>query len=334
MTAAARRCRPRLLLALLLALAAACDERAPPLIEGHPGGPYRMTLTLAPPQPQAGQLTQLTWHLTHAASGMPVQDLQVLHERVIHNFIVKRDFSSFAHIHHEDFRALTAADLAAGSFTLPYRFPSAGSYRVVSEFAHRDRGWSKHFDVDVGGPPPPPVPAVDRGRTRTVGAYHASLRVSPDPLVAGYESELVLELSRAGQPVTDLALYLGVEVHVALWRDDGSEFGHTHSYTPHMAAMLHAMHDADADPTAHARQLADMMVQMMNMPPELVFRGPRIPVHYVFPAPGLYHVFLQCAPGGTPQVFAFVLEVAAYAEGMQTRIESVLDSSAAMSPVP
>jgi hypothetical protein len=295
---------------------------APSTIEGQPAGPYRMTLALDPPAPTPATDTRLTWQLTHSASGAPVEHLQVLHERVVHNFIVNLDFSSFAHIHHEDFRPLTADDLKNATFTLPYRFPRAGHYRIVSDFTHRDRNWIKHFDVTVGNPPPSAVPVADFARTQKVDEYVGALSVSPAIPLAGYETELVLNLHRGTAPVTDLALILGSEVHVALWREDGQYFGHTHSYTPHMASMMRAMYDKGIDAASRARMMADMMVMMMNMPPELVFHGPDIPVHYVFPEPGTYHLFLQCAPGGTPRVFHFALQVAAFHEGMETRIES------------
>lgn len=310
---------------VVIALAGCGEDRAP-VIEGRPPGPHRLALALDPPLPVPQAETRLHWHLTNAASGLPVTGLAVLHERVIHNFIVNLDFSSFAHIHHEDFKPLTAEDLAQARFTLPYRFPSAGHYRIVSEFTHRGRGYTKHFDVTVGDPVPAqrraPVPRLEA----VAGDYRGVLQVSPAQPVAGYETELVLNLARDGRPVTDLALHLGSEAHVAVWRDDGGEFGHTHSFTPHMAHMLAAMHARDQDPGKRARRLADMMTQMMNMPAELVYRGPRIPVRYVFPSPGSYHVFIQCAPGGKAVVFDFVLDAVAYADGLDTRVQSMVDT--------
>lgn len=315
--------------ACLALLLAGCGEGAAPSREGRGGGPYRMTLATAPAAPQAGQPAELTWQLTYASSGAPLHDLQVMHERVIHNFIVKRDFTSFVHIHHEDFRALSDDDLARATFTLPYTFPSTGQYRVVSEFAHGDRSWSKHFDVDVGGAPVPAPPPANLARVRQIGPYTATLHVSPDPVVAGYESELVIEIARDGVPVTDLALRLGAEVHLAIWREDGSAFGHTHSYTPRMASLVESMHDRTLDDFTRARRLADLMVKLMCMPAELVYRGPRVPLRYVFPEPGTYRLFFETAPGGTEQVFDFALEVKPYADGMNTSLDSMLVRGAA-----
>lgn len=318
---------PRTGAGLLLGLLAGCGEQPPAVHEGRPGGPYRLTLQAEPPKLVPGVPARLTWHLTRAGDGSPVTGLDVVHERVMHNFIVSLDFTQFAHIHHEDFQALTPDDLARARFTLPYTFARAGHYRVVSEFVHERRGHIKHFDLTVGEPASgaPGPSEIDLARVRTVGAYRASLRSSPALPVAGYETELVLRLARGGQPVEDLALLLGSEVHVAVWRSDGQAFGHTHSYTPHMAMMLAGMHARDGDPHARAARLADLMAAMIDMPSELVFPGPEVPVRYVFPTPGIYQVFLQCAPGGVPQVFHFMLEVAEYAPGMDTQVESSVD---------
>ena len=286
--------------------------------EGTPPGPYRLTLEFAPAKPLPRTKTQLTFRLTHATNEAAVQDLQIIHERALHTFIIARDFSSFAHLHHDDFAPLTARDLAHGRFTFPYTFPQAGHYRIVNEFTHRDRTWMKQFDFTVGTASTVPSVTIDLRRQRVVAGYRATLSVSPAILVAGYEAELVLNLTRDHQPVTDLQLLLGAEVHVALWRIDGEHFGHTHSYTPQMAAMMRAMAE-------HAGQhSAAMMLKMMSAPASLVYPGPRIPIRYTFPEPGVYQLFLQCAPGGVPKVFPFMLEVVAHRDGMDTALDTIV----------
>lgn len=290
---------------VLLTLASACGKQAVTSLDGAPAGPYRLNLALAPPAPGPGDEATLTFHLSHTATGEPLHDLQVIHERVLHTFIVARDFSSFAHIHHEDFLALTAADLTAATLHFPYRFPHVGHYRIVSEFVYRDRTWIKQFDLSIGNPHDEDVVKINLAREQTVGPYRARLAVSPAQPVAGAETELILELARDGQPVTDLKLFLGTEAHVALWRIDGENFGHTHSYTPEMAAMMAAMHGH----VMNAQEAADMMLKMMSGSPKLNFPGPRVPVHYTFPSPGVYALFIQVAPRGEPRVFGFMLEV-------------------------
>lgn len=308
---------PAVLLLGALGLAG-CGKGAAPVLEGRPLGPYQLTLEFVPATLAPRGQTQLTFRLTHAATGAAVQNLQVIHERALHTFIIARDFSSFAHLHHEDFAPLTAHDLDAGRFTFPYTFPHTGQYRIVNEFTHRDRTWLKQFDFDVGVAPTSPVVKIDLTRAKTVAGYHASLTLSPNLAVAGVETELVLELAHENQPVTNLQLLLGAEVHVALWKIDGEHFGHTHSYTPQMAAMMRAM---AGHPGAHS---AAMMLKMMSAPAKLVYPGPRIPIRYTFPTPGTYQLFLQCAPGGVTTVFPFMLRVVAHRAGLDTVINSIV----------
>ena len=296
--------------ALAFIVLAGCSDPVETSWTGRPDGPYRMTVSATPAPIPVAQPTRLVTRLRHAKDDTPVTGLPVIHERVVHNFIVNLDFSSFAHIHHEDFGALTAGDLAAAEFTFPYTFPTPGSYRMVSEFTHGGRTWTKHFDFEAGPGAPAPQPALSAASEASSGAYNARLHSVPAVPRAGYETQLTMRLQHGTQPVTDLAMHLGSELHVAVWRADGTHFGHTHTWTPHMEAMTRRMHDRDASPQARARAMLEAMQQMMSMPAEQVFHGPELPFHLVFPTPGTYVIFAQAAPAGKPRVFRFVVEVA------------------------
>ncbi len=289
--------------AFALALVSGCGERATPPLEGAPPGPYRLTLTLSPSPLKPAVPTEFNYRLTHSTSRQPVVDLQIVHERALHTFIVARDFSSFAHIHQEDFIARSSADRAAGAFSFSYIFPRAGHYRVVNEFTHRNRSWTKQFTLTVGDVTQLETPKIDLRTDRIIDGINAKLRVSPSTPVAGVETELVITLMRGAEPVTDLALLLGSEVHVALWRLDGAHFGHTHSYTSQMADMMKSMRH----PGGHS---AAMMLRMMAAPAKLEFPGPDVPIRYTFPTAGVYQIFIQCAPNGVSTVFPFMVEVA------------------------
>jgi hypothetical protein len=255
-----------------------------------------------------------------------VSDLQILHERAIHTFIVSQDFRTFAHTHHEDFFPLTPQDLAAAQFHFPYTFPQAGTYLIAGEFTHKDRSWVKQFTVNVVGSNEgqPGEVIADLVRTKTFGQYQVSLATSPDPPVVGHDAELVLHLTREGIPVSDLSLYLGTEVHMASWRLDGAHFGHQHTYTPAMAKMMAMMSDHASNPN----HMAKMMVQLMRGSAKQVYWGPTLPLHHVFPAPGVYKIFFECAPGGKPIVLDFMVRVAEYSEEMDTTVHSIVTPSA------
>lgn len=308
--------------ACLLLVVTGCtqDEAAlpPGTQRARPGGPYELLLATEPTEPTAGTQTQLVFTLTRAPDARPVGDLQRAHERLMHNFIVAHDFSSFAHVHHEDHAPVSAADRASGTLRVPYRFPAAGRYRVVSEFAHRDRAWLKHADVEV-------LPGSDtRAAAPADDGYSATLVTSPAQPVAGFETALALDIYRDGTPVEDLELYLGSELHGAVWREDLRYFGHLHSYTPRVAAIMQAAHERGGDPLERGARIAEMMVRLMCLEAEQSFTGPRIPLRYVFPAPGRYRLFLQVAPGGRPRVFRFDTEVVAARDGVDTTIDEAL----------
>jgi hypothetical protein len=283
-----------------------------------------LELSVDPPHPRVGQEASLTYRITESKTRQPVKDLQVLHERILHTFIVSRDFKTFAHTHHEDFFPLSAQDLATATFHYPHVFPHVGEYLIAGEFTHKDRSWTKQFTLTIGNGSIPTTVEEDLRRAKLFGDYQVSLRTSPDPPVAGYDTELVCHLTRDGTPVKSLELYLGTEVHMAAWRIDGTHFGHQHTYTPEMAAMMAMMRDHTSDPNHMAR----MMIQLMRGPAKQVYTGPELPVHHIFPTSGVYKLFFECAPDGKSLVADFMVKVVEYNEGVDTTVRSIVTPSA------
>lgn len=310
-----------------------CEPTAQNTLIGTPSGPYQLALSLEPAPPRAGQETHLTFRLTDSASHQPISDLQILHERALHTFIVSKDFRVFAHTHHEDFFPLTAEDVAAARFHFPYTFPQAGEYMVVSEFTHKDRSWTKHFPLLVGDVERATKTAKTEqkpdlsqlARKKSFGPYHVELRTSPDPPVVGHRVEFVCVFSKDGEPVTDLGLYLGTEVHMASWRLDGEHFGHQHTYTPEMAAIMNMMQEHAPGAMKEMKARMDtLMIQLMSGEPKHTYAGPELPVQHVFPTPGLYKLFFEAAPGGQRLVADFIVHVAEYEEGIDTTVQSIV----------
>ncbi len=313
---------------LLLHGLSGCWSGGDTRLVARPPGPYQLTLDLGSTLPQAGQETTLTFHLTHTKTQRPVSDLQILHERALHTFIVNRDLSTFAHTHHEDYSALTDHDLQRARFHFPYTFPKAGQYLIVNEFTHKERSWTKHFTVTVRGESGPP-PEPDFRREKQFGAYRVALRTSPSPPIAGHEVEIVCHLTSAeGVPVKNLGLYLGTEVHMASWRLDGEHFGHQHTYTSEMARFMRGRRDHSMS----SDQMARLMVQLMSRPAKQEYFGPDVPLHHVFPTAGVYKVFLELAPNGEYLLVDFLVTVAEYTDGADTTIHSVLQESVRPTP--
>ena len=269
-----------------------------------------MTVSTLPSLPIAGQETIITTQLSYAKNGEPVVDLDILYQRLVHNFITQLDFTAFAHIHNEDFSPLTDIQKATGTLSFPYTFPSKGNYRMVSEFTHQKRSWTKHFDLSVGENKIPPSVLQEKvSHSSVIGKYHATLSYSTEKLIEKKQTVLEILIHKNNVPVSNLQLHLGSEAHVAIWRTDGKNFGHTHSYTPKMRELMDAMKHDDQMGSHSRKAMRSLMYKVMSTPEELVFKGPIIPLLHTFPETGIYKIFIECAPGGLPIVFDFTVDV-------------------------
>ncbi|MCW2622970.1 MAG: hypothetical protein JWL64_2572 [Frankiales bacterium] len=140
------------------------------------------------------------------------------HDRDLHLIVVRRDGSGFQHVH-------PVRD-PAGRWTVPLTLPAAGSYKVFADTAAgRDAtAITLAADLSVAGDfQPQRLPVASR--TAQVDGYTVTL--SGD-LVAGTAARLVLSVSRAGAPVTDLEPYLAAYGHLVSLRVGDLAYLHTH----------------------------------------------------------------------------------------------------------
>jgi hypothetical protein len=113
-------------------------------------------------------------------------------------------------------------------------------------------------------------PIFDFSTQKTFGDYRVTLKISPEHIVAGQEARLRYRVGKNGEPVTDLAPYLGAPMHLAVVSSDLDRFIHAHGVLPGQTHMDH-LHAA---------------------PPPDNF-GPEVETEIVFPAPGAYKIFGQ-----------------------------------------
>lgn len=235
--------RSSLAVALTLALTAApsCRRTDPSAGHGHdhahghdhgngvhdhamPGaaapGAFRMELRSDPTPPRAGQPTTLTFD-PRRADGTRVPELAVVHEKRLHQIIVSRDLSWFAHEH---------PDLQPdGTLRLAYTFPRAGEMLLYSDFTPAGEGQVvSRNTLRVEGDAPAAVPLVvdDLAQAKTSGAFAVTLR--PTTREATRDSWLHFAITSNGQPVTDLRPYLGALGHCVIVSEDGNDYLHSH----------------------------------------------------------------------------------------------------------
>lgn len=149
-------------------------------------------------------------------NGSPHTAFDVEHDKPMHLIVVRRDTTSFQHVHPE-----MAAD---GTWRVPLTLPTAGSYRAFADFAPSG-GAGITLGVDLVAPgtfePVTHVPS----RTAQVDGYTVELA---GELVAGQASPVTLTVRKDGAPVTDLQPYLAAYGHLVALRDGDLAYLHVH----------------------------------------------------------------------------------------------------------
>ena len=149
--------------------------------------------------------------------GTAVTDYEESHEKGLHLIAVRRDFADFQHVH-------PTLDSATGTWSVDVDF-APGTWRLFADFVPAGgEALTLGSDVLVAGNPgdqklPQPV------KTATVDGY--TVTVTGD-LAAGEHSMLDFEVTKDGQPVTDLEPYLGAYGHLVALREGDLAYLHVH----------------------------------------------------------------------------------------------------------
>lgn len=153
-------------------------------------------------------------------AGEPLLDYASVHDKQLHLIVVRSDGTRFAHVH-------PTLDRYSGTWSTPWRWNAAGTYRVFADFQPAATDSAKITltrTVDVAGEviPAPPV------TTRTVDEV-ADYTVRLDgALTAGVSRTLTASITRNGQPVTTLQPYLGAFGHLVALREGDLAYLHVH----------------------------------------------------------------------------------------------------------
>ncbi|MFE5758205.1 hypothetical protein ACFQ7I_31660 [Streptomyces massasporeus] len=176
------------------------------------------TLDLDTPRVTAGKRTDLRFTVRDAG-GRAVTAYQREHDKELHLIVASRDLVTYRHLH-----PTRAAD---GTWSTPVDLPRAGGYRVFADFTPAGKNAENltlGADLAASGPyrarPLPPASTTAR-----VDGYEVKLSGAPQP---GRASELKLQVSRAGRPVTDLQPYLGAYGHLVALRSGDLAYLHVH----------------------------------------------------------------------------------------------------------
>ncbi|WP_282699883.1 hypothetical protein [Streptomyces sp. CC219B] len=176
------------------------------------------TLDLRTPAVTARERTDLRF-VIRDAKGRAVTAYEREHDKELHLIIASRDLVTYRHLH-----PTRAAD---GTWSSPVDLPRAGGYRVFADFTPAKKGAENlTLGADLaasGSYEPQRLPAARA--TAEVDGYQVTLDGTLRP---GAGSELKLNVSRDGKPVTDLQPYLGAYGHLVALRSGDLAYLHVH----------------------------------------------------------------------------------------------------------
>ena len=169
---------------------------------------FTLELTTTPKKPKAGEPVDLRFAIRDRdANHAIVPAFEMMHERLIHVIIVRRDLAHFAHEH-----PIAQPD---GSFTLRYTFASGGEYRLFADVAPKSAGAQiVSAPLSVSGKSIPP-PEATQGLIELI---------TPAQVPAGKTVPITIRV----QDTAGLEPYLGAMGHLILIHEDGVTFVHAH----------------------------------------------------------------------------------------------------------
>lgn len=176
---------------------------------------YRLSPVTAPGA--VGEEGELSFSID-GPDGEPLLDYTEEHEKELHLIIVREDGTQFRHVHPE-------LD-ESGTWSLPWSWDEAGSYRVFTDFipASQESGVTLTRSISVAGDFSPVAPE-DEVRTSPAGDFEVTLA---GDLTAGGSSLVTLEVTRDGEAVTTMQPYLGAFGHLVALRDGDLAYLHVH----------------------------------------------------------------------------------------------------------
>jgi Heavy metal binding domain len=185
---------------------------------------YGLDLKLQPRVPRADQSVELIFAVNEPNSGKPVQDFEVLHERLFHLFVVSDGLDFFLHEH-----PLLGRD---GRFRFRARFPKPGMYRLLCDFY--PKGGTPQLlarTLLIPGTREMPLSLVPVSLTADLSEKNSlnmavELVMQPSIPIAGMKTLMFFRI----KPADGLEKYLGSWSHLLAFSDDLVDAMHAHPF--------------------------------------------------------------------------------------------------------
>lgn len=172
---------------------------------------------------EAGKPVNFDFFVNNKPDSRPVLDLEYNHEKLMHVIGVRNDMNEFFHIH--------PTPTTPGRLAIDYTFKQAGKYKLWSEIKQAGAIHAfGHNPITVSGEGADyKKNVIFNNLTIPKGtSYAVTLNYAP-PLAKNQDVEIAFDIHDAQGNEVALEPYLGVDMHLAIIKDDWTEFIHAHS---------------------------------------------------------------------------------------------------------
>jgi hypothetical protein len=160
----------------------------------------------------------LRFLVTQKPRAVPLDDLQVEHEKLIHVFGVRDDLQEFFHVH--------PTKLDSGLWAVDHVFSNGGNYKIWSDIKYRGVSYSfAHQRLAI--PRAAGQSSVTHPNHTSAAGYEVSFNHA-DPLAILKTNRLQFAIHDAAGNSVATENFLGAAMHLVIVRDDLTVFLHAH----------------------------------------------------------------------------------------------------------
>ncbi len=160
-----------------------------------------------------GNQTELKFIIKDSMTGESVSDLEIMHEKIMHVVLVRKDLKYFDHIH--------PIQIQEGVFSVPYSFYAPGEYRIWIDFTVDGMQHIVDFDTTVSG-------TSETAQPDRVGNLNIEMKLS-EKIEMGKSIKLDFIITdSSNKPVLITEEFLAANAHMIVVDESLDEFGHAH----------------------------------------------------------------------------------------------------------
>jgi heavy metal-binding protein len=200
-----------------------CPRCGMPLVANLPEPvEYPVDLRVDPPQIPSARPVALEFRIADPATGAPVKQFEIVHEKLFHLFIVSQDLQYFAHLHPQfdgaAFRLDTVLSKPGTYRLLADFYPTGGTPQLVPKTI-TTAGYMTPLETGIPRLAPDLSPKQAENLT-------AELKLDPPQPIAGKKTMLFVHLT----PAEGLEPFIGAWAHLLAVSDDLVDTIHDHPF--------------------------------------------------------------------------------------------------------